>query len=107
MHSVLRLLTDIGTFDLNVSCNTTTCPTIGFECEISPLLTWRATLGHRRQQVRVLGSLDRVAEVLASELGVGSKLLFNAEDLVVLGQPLRPAWGASLDLRKNKKNKKP
>lgn len=45
--------------------------------------------------------LDRSAEVLASILGIGSKFLFYAQDLVVLCQSLRPAWSTSFDLKDN------
>jgi hypothetical protein len=43
--------------------------------------------------------LDRSAEVLASILSIGTKFLFYAQDLVVLCQSLRPAWGTSFDLK--------
>jgi hypothetical protein len=43
--------------------------------------------------------LDRSAEVLASILGIGTKFLFYAQDLVVLCQSLRPAWSTSFYLK--------
>lgn len=43
--------------------------------------------------------LYRSAEILASILSTGSKLLFNAQDLVVLCQSLRPARSTSFDLK--------
>jgi len=46
--------------------------------------------------IRVL--LDRFAEVLAGILSTSSKFLFYAQDLVVLGQPLRPARSTSFNL---------
>lgn len=42
--------------------------------------------------------LDGSAEVLAGILGGGAKFLFNAQDLVVLGQTLRAARRTGLDL---------
>lgn len=42
--------------------------------------------------------LDGVTEVLAGILGSRAQLLLNAEDLVVLGEALRTAGRASLDL---------
>ena len=44
-----------------------------------------------------------VAEVRAGVFGLGSELLLNTQDLVVLGQTLGAAWGASLDLENTKK----
>ncbi len=43
-------------------------------------------------------TLRRPPEVLAGILGLGAELLLDAEQLVVLGQPLRPARGAGFDL---------
>lgn len=43
-------------------------------------------------------SLVGLAEVLASILGGGAQFLFDSQDLIVLGQTLRAAWGARLDL---------
>ena len=42
--------------------------------------------------------LNSLPEVSSGELGVGSELLLNPEELVVLGQPLGPARGPGLDL---------
>jgi hypothetical protein len=41
-----------------------------------------------------------VTEVLSSEASIGSELLFNAQDLVVLGQTLAATGRSSLDLWK-------
>jgi hypothetical protein len=43
--------------------------------------------------------LDGSAEVLASILGIGSKFLFYAQNLVVLCQSLGTAWSTSFDLK--------
>lgn len=42
--------------------------------------------------------------MLACENGVHSKLLLNSQELVVLGQPLAAAWGASFDLAGSQSN---
>merc|ERR1719411_833419 len=46
--------------------------------------------------------LDTLAEVGSCKFGVGSQLLFNSEQLVVLGETLRPARSSSLDLASSK-----
>jgi hypothetical protein len=51
--------------------------------------------------VQIKVQLDWSAEVLASILSTCSKFLFYAQDLVVLRQPLRPAWSTSLNLEKD------
>jgi hypothetical protein len=53
----------------------------------------------RLPDVLISEHLDRSAEVLASILGIGSKFLFYAQDLVVLCQSLRPARSTSFDLK--------
>jgi len=45
-----------------------------------------------------MGFLAGHAEGLSGELGMGAQLLLNAEDLVVLGEPLGAAGSAGLDL---------
>jgi len=39
-----------------------------------------------------------MTEVFSSKDGILSKLFFNPQNLVVLGEPLRSAWSTSLDL---------
>merc|ERR1719232_750933 len=51
-----------------------------------------------RIRVTFTVSLLRVAEAGPDVLGVGAQLFLDAEQLVVLGHPLAPARGASLDL---------
>jgi hypothetical protein len=51
--------------------------------------------------VLIRAQLDRFAEVLASVLSTGSKFLFYAQDLVVLRQPLGPAWSTGFNLEED------
>jgi len=54
------------------------------------------------QDVVLIGvQLDWFAEVLAGILSTGSEFLFYAQDLVVLRQPLRPAWGTGFNLKED------
>lgn len=49
----------------------------------------------------MLKFLVRIAEFLPSKLGSCPQLFLNAENLVVLCQALRSAWGTCLDLKRN------
>ena len=48
--------------------------------------------------------LDSLPELSPGVLGVGAELLLNSQELVVLGEPLGPAGGSSLDLASSETN---
>ena len=55
-------------------------------------------LSHRLSSSSSHLKIQWLSEVDASEFGISAQLLLNAQQLVVLGQTLRSAWRASLDL---------
>ena len=60
-------------------------------CHAASIASWDD--GTAGVQVRSVGAHD-VAPVLAGVDGLGAQLLLDAQQLVVLGQPLRPGAGA-------------